>query len=103
MIFRVPHRRRIVYSAEVERTVLAALEEYERLDEVMLFFEWLLVREPDNDSAQQLDGDFSDYWVIATDAFGHLFAVPDVTLLYTFDDASVTFERIRIKPSALPF
>lgn len=88
-MFRKPERK-IVYDSTVEATLERALDEHERLYEVMRFFEWLLERSPDSGHAEQMPPPNDDVWLIRTEDTP-LTGVPSVRLLYTFDDEKVVF------------
>ncbi len=91
-------KRRIIWEEHAKRPALEAAEIYPRLYDVIRNFEWLLERHPDNDFAEQIDETF---WIIKSEAFplsGP--GVPRATLIYTFDDKTVTFRDIRIEPPA---
>lgn len=88
--------RKIIYDPFVERHVSQALDRFERLDEVILFLEWLLRKDPANEFARQIDD--GPMWIIGTEGYPMLHGAPRVTLQYYFDDTSVTFWNIRIEP-----
>ncbi|WP_457653041.1 hypothetical protein [Rhodocaloribacter sp.] len=88
-------RRRIVWDEYVKRQVLALIDDYPRLYDVMRNFEWLLEKQPANNFAEQIDETF---WLIKSDDLylPHRAGIPQVTLIYRFDDTTVTFFDIRI-------
>lgn len=90
-------RRRIVWEDAAQRQAVAKIDAYPRLYEVIKNFEWLLERQPDNHFAQRIDAVF---WLIKSDSLfiPRRSTVPEVTLIYYFDENTVTFWDIRIEP-----
>jgi hypothetical protein len=91
-------RRLIVWSEAAQAEGLRAAEAYERFYDVIRSMEWLLERQPDTAFAEQ-QGD-GPYWLLTSD--GYPFAdggdLPEVTLIYYFDDTTVTFWGMRVMP-----
>lgn len=75
---------------------LPAVERYERAWDVIKDLEWMLEHHPGNSLSEDLGG---GYWLIESDALpvSRLSGVPRVTLIYLFDDATVTFWDIRFE------
>lgn len=87
----------MVWSEAAQQRALDALDAYPRFYDAVKALEWLLERQPDNQFAERLD---DTYWVISSEGFPFASGqgLPEVTLLYYFDDRTVTFWDIRITP-----
>lgn len=92
-MFRKPGRTTEMDS-RVEEVITTRLDDCDRLDDVVRALMWLLERLPDNDRSEHIPG--HDAWIIKTEALPGLES-PAVTLIYRFDDASVTWGMIRIE------
>jgi hypothetical protein len=83
---RRPHRF-IRYTATAEAQLGAAIDEYERVYEMVKSLEYLPERQPDNYLAQQLSTPNEDLWLIQLG--GMPGRTPSVAFLYTWDDQEV--------------
>lgn len=80
-------RRTIRYHAVAENQLESAIEEHDRVYEMVKSLELLLERHPDNYLAQRMPRPNDDLWIIRLGGVpGHS---PSITYIYTWDDAVV--------------
>ncbi len=91
------HIRTVIYDKEVAQAIDSEQENFFRLNDVIAAIEWLLARTPEVGVPIPETTD-PTYYLIGTEAMG-IFEVPAVTVLYHFDDQTVTFYGIRISAS----
>ncbi|GMQ81560.1 MAG: hypothetical protein BMS9Abin05_0992 [Rhodothermia bacterium] len=90
-------RRKILWDEHAEREVLRYVDRYPGLYDAIRSLEWLLEHDPANSQADRIR---DKYWLIKSNRASGIgdAGLPEILLIYHFDEKSVTFWDMRIEP-----
>jgi hypothetical protein len=90
-----PPLRTVVQEPVVSAVIDAESQRFDRLADVVSAFEWLLARTPEKGYPVP-DTTDPEFYLISNESI-EVLNVPQVTLLYYFDDNTVTLFSIRVQ------